>query len=99
MNPTRNNDFRPRSRIWVRLDISSRFEPSPNIVLFDRAFLFVMGPMKSPNPGHAVGLNGFYKKTHCYTLFCGKMSIPYRNINKYTWTTWSFVLLKYCSIK
>ena len=24
-----------------------------------------MGTMKSPNPGHAV--NGFYKKTHCYT--------------------------------
>ena len=53
---------------------------SPNIVLFDRAFPLVMGPMKSPNPGHAV--NGFYKKTHCYTLFCGKMLIPYRNINK-----------------
>ena len=53
---------------------------SPNIVLFDRAFPFIMGPMKSPNPGHAV--NGFYKKTHCYMLFCGKIPIPYRNINK-----------------
>ena len=37
-------------------------QSSPNIVLFDRAFPFVMGPMKSPNPGHAV--NDFYKKTH-----------------------------------
>ena len=60
--------------------ISSPFKPSPNIVLFDRAFPLAMGPMKSPNPGHAV--NGFYKKMHCYTLFCGKMLIPYRNINK-----------------
>ena len=34
--------------------------------------------MKSPNPGHAV--NGFHKKTHCYTPCCGKMPIPYRHI-------------------
>ena len=53
---------------------------SSNIVLFDRAFKFLMGPMKSPNPGHAV--NGFYKKTHCYTPCCGKMPIPDRHINK-----------------
>ena len=43
-------------------------------------FLFVLGPMKSPNPDHAV--NGFSKKTHCYTPCCGKMPIPYRHINK-----------------
>ena len=58
---------------------SIRLLTGPNIALFDRAFPFVMGPKKSPNPDHAV--NGFYKKTHCYTLFCGKMPIPYRNIN------------------
>ena len=39
--------------------------------------------MKSPNPGHAV--NGFYKKTHCYTPCCGKMPIPFRHINKYAY--------------
>ena len=71
---------------WVTVHFCTRHhctvsqQGSPNIVLFDRTFPFVMGPMKSPNPGHAV--TGFYKKTHCYTLFCGKMPIPYRNINR-----------------
>ena len=49
------------------------FYGSPNIVFCYRAFPFVMGPMKSPNRGHTV--NGFYKKTHGYTLIYRKNAI------------------------
>ena len=52
--------------------------------------------MKSPNPGHAV--NGFYKKTHCYTPCCGIIPLPYRHINKIMHVYMDYLELRFSEI-